>query len=60
MCAVDTIPVSEVGDVHKTSTLLVDALYAGGAGIVGYTTATISCADCRTMGGTTTKPHFWE
>ena len=60
LCMVDSISVSEVREVHRTSTLLVDAIYAGGAGIVGYTTATISCADCRTMGGNTTRPPFWE
>lgn len=27
--------------------------------IEGYVTATAACVDCRTFGGTTTKPDFW-
>lgn len=59
LCRLDSVPVSELSEVHHPSTLLVDALYSGPA-VVGYTTATIGCADCRTMGGNTTRPLFWE
>ena len=59
LCMLDSVPVSELSEVYPASTLLVDALYSGPA-LVGYTATTISCADCRTMGGKTTRPPFWE
>ena len=59
VCALDTVPISELSQVYPPTTLLVDALYSGPA-LIGYTATPISCADCRTMGGNTTKPAFWE
>ena len=59
-CSLDTVFVSETGDIYKEVTLLVDAVYAPGAGIIGYTVSRTSCVDCTALGGTTTKPAFWE
>lgn len=59
-CVLDTIPLSEVDRIHKPSTLLIHAIDVPGAGVIGYGTAPSYCADCRTLGGTTIKPNFWD
>lgn len=59
-CVLDTIAVNELDQIYEPTTVLVDAVYAPGAGLVGYTTAPIYCADCRTLGGNTVRPTFWE
>jgi len=38
---------------------LVQPIYSGQT-IVGWTTSTLGCVDCRYHGGTLTKPDFWE
>lgn len=46
----------------KVNELLPDQLLIESYGtpvILGYVTATAACVDCRTFGGTTTKPDFW-
>jgi len=59
-CELDSVFLSEVGDIHRPTTLLVGGIYAAGAGLVGYTTSIVSCVDCRSMGGVTQEPDFWE
>jgi hypothetical protein len=59
-CRLDTIPVAEMKDQAAVGSLVVDAVYAPGAGIVAYTTSFSGCVDCRTKGGTTVKPSFWK
>lgn len=59
-CNLDTIPVREMMDNAQRGSLIVDAVYAPGAGIVAYTTSFSGCVDCRTKGGTTIKPSFWK
>jgi hypothetical protein len=53
----DTI---KVGALRGFSGLLINGLYDGGTSPYAFIfTPTLSCADCRTAGGTTTKPDFW-
>lgn len=59
-CVVDSVYLSDLGEIHRSSTLLVDALYSTMGALVGYTTTIVPCADCRSLGGTTTQPDFWE
>lgn len=59
-CVLDTVGLNELDQIHKPSTLLVDGIYATGVGLIGYSTAPIYCADCRTLGGTTARPLFWD
>jgi hypothetical protein len=58
-CVLDTTLNADLPNL-STSTWLVDALYAPGVGIVGYTHATTMCVDCTVQGGGTTKPDFWK
>lgn len=59
-CMLDTVAIPDLPGVFTDFVLLVDAIYAPGAGIVAYTTSQISCVDCRTFGGTRDRPSFWE
>lgn len=59
-CVLDTLGLNELDQIHKPTTLLVDAIYAPGAGLIGYSTAPVYCTDCRTLGGTTVRPTFWD
>lgn len=38
---------------------LVQPIYAGMT-VIGWTTSSLGCVDCRYHGGTLTKPDFWE
>ncbi len=58
-CALDTILVADLGN-YQSSTLLVDGIYPLRGPVIGYTTATKSCVDCRDWGGVTVKPDFWD
>jgi hypothetical protein len=57
-CELDTVDVSDVQEIYGV--LLVDGVYAPGAGLIGYTQSRTSCVDCRSKGGNTTKPDFWK
>lgn len=59
-CVLDTLGLDELDQIHKPSTLLIEGIYAPGAGLIGYSIAPTYCADCRTLGGTTTRPTFWD
>lgn len=60
-CQLDTVYLDELPEIHKPSTVLVDAIYSqfGGA-LIGYSTTVVPCGDCRSLGGTTEEPDFWE
>ncbi len=59
-CDLDTVDVGDVPGLPG-STLLYNAIYAQGMPmIIGYTTSTGECLDCRSYGGVTTTPDFWE
>lgn len=58
-CVLDTVLVDEIGAFSREANLLVSSVYQGPV-LLGYTSATIPCADCRTQGGSTSKPSFWE
>jgi len=60
VCKIDTI---WIDDIPKTpsSTLLLSTVLAMNGAIIGYTTSSTTCVDCRVWGGgVTTKPDFWE
>ncbi len=59
-CVRDTLGLTEVYDIHKPTTLLLEGIYAMGVGLIGYSAAPVYCADCRTLGGVTTRPTFWD
>jgi hypothetical protein len=56
-CVADSIPVNTIS-LYGNSTLLIDSY--GYPVILGYLSAATGCIDCRTKGGTTVKPLFWE
>jgi Domain of unknown function (DUF4249) len=56
-CRQDTILAQDIRN-YGNSTMLGEGF--GTPNIIGYTTSTIECLDCRRAGGTLTKPTFWE
>lgn len=60
-CVLDTILNAEIPLYINTGILLVDAYMKedGEPGVLGYTTSTHYCIDCRRQGGTNQKPEFW-
>ncbi len=58
-CVLDSILLQDIGNVSR-GTLLVDGIYLMGPSVVGYTTSMRECIDCTYLGGTTTRPDFWE
>ena len=59
-CTIDSVYLDDLPNLHRESKLLVDAIYVMGFGVIGYTVSTPACVDCRTQGGTTVRPTFWE
>lgn len=59
-CEVDSVYLNELAEIHRPSTVLVDAIYSPFGALIGYTTTIVSCGDCRSLGGTTKRPDFWE
>ncbi len=59
-CALDTLYNDELDQFHPPSAVIVAPIYVSGVGIIGYTTTTKACGDCRAFGGTTVMPNFWE
>lgn len=56
-CELDTIDTKSITSTPD-NVLLIDPF--GAPTPAGYLTSTYTCIDCRTKGGTTTKPDFWE
>ena len=52
------LPIGELSTTPN-SVYLIDPVSPPGGPIIGFTTADASCADCRALGGFTTKPDFW-
>jgi hypothetical protein len=59
-CTLDSLLLDELAAVNKESTYLVEAIMPPGATLLGYFATSKSCVDCRSKGGTTAKPDFWE
>lgn len=62
ICVVQSIPrafqcTQDVQDLDGTE-IIGSALYSGPF-VIGYTKSTYPCADCRSQGGSLTKPAFW-
>ena len=57
-CSYDTITSTNVAGQSVYERLINTVPLGPGAN--GYTKTLTECADCRTYGGTTTKPTFWE
>jgi len=55
-CLLDSIPTGEL-KLHGPGLLLVGAYPP--SPVLGYTTSSPSCIDCKLLGGTTTRPDFW-
>ncbi len=56
-CVMDTVLIE---DLPISAGALVHPIYGMGPSPIGYTYSSISCTDCRTQGGKTTKPTFWQ
>lgn len=59
-CVLDSLFNDELDLYHPPSTVVIAPIYISGVGIIGYTTTTRACGDCRALGGTTEMPDFWE
>ena len=55
-CELDSIPTAEL-KARGPGLLLVGAYPP--SPVLGYTTSSPDCIDCRLLGGTTTRPDFW-
>jgi hypothetical protein len=55
---VQTIPLLRAKDLPNI--ILLESLPSGPGAITAYSASTPACADCRSVGGTTTKPDFWK
>jgi hypothetical protein len=62
ICVFQTIPRAYICGLDLVdldgSEIIGSALYTGPT-VTGYTKTTVQCADCRSQGGTLTKPAFW-
>ncbi|HEY9047045.1 MAG TPA: DUF4249 domain-containing protein [Ohtaekwangia sp.] len=58
-CNLDTILVKDIKNYNPQYSEAVGEVTEGII-ILGYILTTRSCADCRTQGGTTTQPDFWQ
>lgn len=56
-CEYDTIPIDQVPNLTDNYLLIT---FYGYPDTLGYLTSSSICIDCRVLGGTTTKPLFWE
>lgn len=56
-CEYDTIPIDQVPTLTDNYLLIT---FYGYPDTLGYLTSSSICIDCRVLGGTTTKPLFWE
>jgi hypothetical protein len=57
-CRADTVLNANLG--QHLSDILIGGLYRGSdLNPYGYSYTSITCGDCRSSGGTTTKPDFW-
>ena len=60
VCDIDTILLKDI-PTTPTSTLLLSPVSAPNGSIIGYTTSSSTCVDCRVWGGgVTVRPDFWE
>jgi len=58
LCKADTVLNANLGSVMNQ--ILIAGLYKGSSTVpYGYSYTSVPCGDCRTSGGTTTKPDFW-
>ncbi|MFD0999748.1 DUF4249 domain-containing protein [Ohtaekwangia kribbensis] len=58
-CTLDTLLLADVPNYYPDFNELIGTANNGPI-LIGYTYSSKSCADCRTQGGTTTKPAFWQ
>jgi hypothetical protein len=59
-CLEDTILIEDLPTIAKDATWLIQAVAPPASPVTGYSTAPRSCVDCRSLGGTTIRPEFWE
>jgi hypothetical protein len=57
-CELDTLFLADLPNV--ASFVLLATAVTEGPSLIGYTTSSNNCLDCRSFGGSTTKPEFWE
>lgn len=57
-CTIDTLLLEDLPNYSPGFTEFISTA-SEGPFLIGYTYTSQSCADCRTQGGTTTKPEFW-
>ncbi len=58
-CVQDTVLLADLPEYSPDFNELISTA-TNGPVTIGYTYASKSCADCRTQGGTTTRPEFWQ
>jgi hypothetical protein len=60
VCKIDTIGIEDI-PTTPSPTLLLSTVLAPNGAIIGYTTSSSTCVDCRVWGGgVTVRPDFWE
>ena len=62
-CSADTLMVQIIPLLRPKdlpTIILLESLPSGPGAITAYSASTLACADCRSVGGTTTKPEFWQ
>lgn len=62
-CTADTLTVQTITLLRAKdlpNIILLESLPSGPGAITAYSSSTSACADCRSVGGTTTKPDFWQ
>jgi hypothetical protein len=57
-CVLDTLLLEDIPNVSRATLFIGEAHNA--VFLIGYTSSTANCIDCRVSGGTTEMPAFWE
>jgi len=62
-CSADTLSIAVINALRPKdlpNIYLLESLPSGPGPITAYSASTAACSDCRSVGGTTTKPDYWQ